>query len=188
MGIDKDVNNKNMRIEVLEGHISQSLEQYMSSMMDMMKALATRIDTMEASGQGSGPSGSGGGSINRGYLPEKSLIPKTYDGKLDDWRSWREDFSEFLDNKNTGMQKFLEEIARRRDAPVDDAMVRKWASLGGKVTGDRVQVWRALKALTAGVARTVVMSVTAENGFETWRKFHLQFEPKMVIRQGQVLV
>ena len=44
-----------------------------------------------------------------------------------------------------------------------------------------------LKGLTTGVARTVIMSVGAEDGFEAWRRLHMQFEPKLIIRQGQVL-
>ena len=31
------------------------------------------------------------------------------------------------------------------------------------------------------------MSVGAEDGFEAWRRLYMQFEPKLVIRQGQVL-
>ena len=61
------------------------------------------------------------------------------------------------------------------------------ASLGVKVLSDSVQVWRALKGLTSGVARVVVQSVEGENGFEAWRRLHHQFEPKLVIKQGQVL-
>ena len=41
-----------------------------------------------------------------------------------------------------------------------------------------MQVWRALKGLTGRVARSVV---------EAWRQLHLQFEPKLMVRQGQVL-
>ena len=44
-----------------------------------------------------------------------------------------------------------------------------------------------LNVLTSGVARTVVLSVGAEDGFKAWRKLHLHFEPELVIRQGQVL-
>ena len=53
--------------------------------------------------------------------------------------------------------------------------------------GDHVQVWRALKGLTGGFARSVVQSVHGEDGFEAWRQLHLQFEPKLMVRQGQVL-
>ena len=67
-----------------------------------------------------------------------------------------------------------------RDTVADSTMKRKLAALVEKV-------WRALKGVTGGVARSVVPSVHGEDGFEAWRQLHLQFEPKLVVRQGQVL-
>ena len=61
------------------------------------------------------------------------------------------------------------------------------ASLGVKVLSYSVQVWRALKGLTSGVARFVVQSVEGENWLGAWRRLHHQFERKLVIKQGQVL-
>ena len=37
------------------------------------------------------------------------------------------------------------------------------------------------------MARVVVQSVEGENGSEAWRRLYHQFEPKLVIKQGQVL-
>ena len=68
----------------------------------------------------------------------------------------------------------------RRDTLVDLAMKGKWAVLSGRVLGDYVQAWRALKELTSGLARTIVQRVRGENGR---RKLHIQFEPKLVVRQ-----
>ena len=55
------------------------------------------------------------------------------------------------------------------------------------MTKDQVAVWRALKGLTGGMAKTIVMSVVSEDGFEAWRRLHLQYKPQLVTRQGQVL-
>ena len=41
---------------------------------------------------------------------------------------------------------------------------------------------------SGGVARTVVMSISEENGFKAWRRLPLQFEPELTILQGHVLV
>ena len=102
--------------------------------------------------------------------------------------AWRDDFADFLDTKNVRMAQLLADIAQKRDVPVDSSILAKWAGvLGTKVTGGHVQVWRALKGLTTGVAKTVIISVGAEDGFEAWRRLHMQCEPKLVIRQGQVL-
>ena len=140
----------------------------------MMKGLSSRMDAMENS---SGGGLQRGGGQSRGYLPEKSTIPRAYDGNLEEWRAWRHDFADFLDTKNVGMAQLLADITKKRDVPVDSS------TLG---VGDHVQVWRALQGLTTtGVARTVNMSVVAEDGFEAWRRLHMQFEPKVAIRQGQ---
>ena len=37
------------------------------------------------------------------------------------------------------------------------------------------------------MATTIVMLVGSEDGFEAWRRLHLQYNPKLVTRQGQVL-
>ena len=98
-------------------------------------------------------------------MPEKSMVPNIFNGEVDGWRIWRDDVSDFLDTRNSGMQRLLEEISQHKGLPVQEVL-RKMASLGVKVLSDSVQVWRALKGLTSGVARVVVQSVEGENGFE----------------------
>ena len=72
---------------------------------------------------------------------------------------------------NVGMAQLLADIAKKKDIPVDSSTWPSGAGvLGTKVTGDHVQVFRALKGLTIGVARTVIMSVGAKGGFEAWRQ------------------
>ena len=56
-----------------------------------------------------------------------------------------------------------------------------------QVTQDEVQVWRALKGLTDGEARKVVLSVRDEDGFLAWRKLCLHFEPTLAAMQGRVI-
>ena len=57
----------------------------------------------------------------------------------------------------------------------------------GQSDKDQLAVWRALKGLRGGTAEKIVMSVGSQDGFEAWRRLHLQYEPRLVIRQGQVL-
>ena len=38
-------------------------------------------------------------SAAKGYLPEKSTLPKIFDGSVEDWRGWKYDFTYFLDTK-----------------------------------------------------------------------------------------
>ena len=48
-------------------------------------------------------------------------------------------------------------------------------------------LWRFLKRYTAGEAKRVVIGVREDNGWEAWRKLHLQFEPGMVMREAMVM-
>ena len=48
-------------------------------------------------------------------------------------------------------------------------------------------VWRALKGLTEGEARKVVVAVKEEDGFKAWQRLHQRFEPSLTARQGLVL-
>ena len=172
------------RVKQLEDHVGGPQVQDQARVLEMMKGLSSRMDAMENSSGG----GLQRGGQSRSYLPEKSTIPRAYDGNLEEWRAWRDDFADFLDTKNVGKAQLLADIAKKKDIPVCSSTLAKWAGvLGTKVTGDHIQVWRALKGLTTRVARTVTMSVGAEDGFEAWRRLHMQFEPKRVIRQGQVL-
>ena len=64
------------------------------------------------------------------------------------------------------MLRFLDAISKQLDQHISDSFKQTWQFLGSKVLDDEIHVWRALKRLTGGVARTVVMSVSEENGFE----------------------
>ena len=48
-------------------------------------------------------------------------------------------------------------------------------------------IWRFLKRYTTGDARKVVSSASHRNGWEAWRKLHLQFEPALVMREAVVM-
>ena len=91
-----------------------------------------------------------------------------------------------MDTRNAGMQGLLPEISMNKESSSTESL-KKMNSLGVKVLSDSVQVWRALTGLTSGVARTVVQSEMNEDGFEAWRRLHHQFEPKLVIKQCQIL-
>ena len=155
-----------------------------SSVNDALKNMSARTGAMESTAAGGVPNSTTNAS--RRYLPEKSMIPGIFNGEVDGWRVWRDDVSDFFDTRNVGMQKVLVEIGVRPDTPTH-TLLSKMSSLGPKVLGDSLQVWRALKALTSGNARTVIQSVEGEDGFEAWKRLHHRYEPKLVIKQGQVL-
>ena len=83
------------------------------------------------------------------------------------------------------MKKFLEKASQ---ASIDEDWIEgQTSTYGEKVTGDRVQVWRALKALSEGEARDVVLSISDENGFVAWKSLGDNFEPGLASKQGRVV-
>ena len=51
----------------------------------------------------------------------------------------------------------------------------------------REMVWRFLKQYTINEARKVVTSTPNRNGWEAWRKLHLQYESLLVMRGAVVM-
>ena len=90
---------------------------------------------------------------HQGYLPQKSMIPKTFSDKVDEWRQWQEDVEDFMDTLNPGMKALLQEIDGLEEMDSDWYQYwRRWTQIGhpDKVKDDRVNVWRALKKMTEG--------------------------------------
>ena len=56
-----------------------------------------------------------------------------------------------------------------------------------EVVGDGEHVWMALKQLTEGEARKVVMSTRAGDGYGAWKKLHARFGPSLAAKQGMVM-
>ena len=92
-----------------------------------------------------------------------------------------------LDCSNPGMRSVLKEIEAQTEELKDEWTQMMKDKYGAKVTEDSVQVWRALKSLTGGEARKVVMSVKNEDGFKAWQKLHMHFGPSLSAKQGMAL-
>ena len=75
---------------------------------------------------------------------------------------WRDDVSDLMDTRNAGMQRLIREISMNKKSTGTESL-EKMNSLGDEVLSDSVQVWRALKKLTSGVARNAVQSVMNES-------------------------
>ena len=149
---------------------------------DALKIVNEKIENLEAE-----TGGSGGDFKSKGYIPVKSLVPKTFSNKEEDWRRWQDDASDYFDNINPGMRELLKEVELETE-PVDDDWLQGAQHHSIKVRGDKTQIWRALKNLTDGEARKVVTSVRSENGFRAWQKLHMRFGPSLSSKQGLVLM
>ena len=164
---------------LLQHQARQQLEETASA---SVAALTNRVLLLEAQGGGRGD-----GGAHTGYLPKKNTIPRKLDDKEEDWRQWKADVEDFLDEQNPGMKKFMEEIAKQKDGITEAWLQEMKGKYAVKITNDQVQVWRALKGLTEGEARKVINSVKDEDGFRAWLKLNARFEPGLAVKQGMVL-
>ena len=147
------------------------------SMHDMRKRMDAHEARVSAEGSRKG----------KGYIPLKSMVPEKFSDKEEEWRQWQDDMADYLDNQEPGMKKLLEDIEGSTNMVDEEWVKEKLDEYDAKVVGDGVNVWRALKTLTGGEARKVVMSVRPENGFQAWQKLHMRFGPSLAARQGAVL-
>ena len=100
--------------------------------------------------------------------------------KMDQWRTWKADVEDYTEETLPGIRGYLEK-AKEGDEEVEEVDVDPAA------WEQREVLWRFLKRYTAGDARKVVSSVSDRNGWEAWRKLHLQFEPALVMREAVVM-
>ena len=100
--------------------------------------------------------------------------------KMEGWRSWTADVEDYTEETMPGIRADLE-TAKSCDEEVTDL------DMSAGAWSHREMVWRFLKQYTAGEARKVVGSAPNRNGWEAWRKLHLQYEPQLVMREAVVM-
>ena len=99
---------------------------------------------------------------------------------MDQWRSWTADVEDCTEETMPGIRSYLDK-ARSEEEEISDV------DLDPEAWAQRDMIWRFLKRYTAGEARKVVSSASNRNGWEAWRKLHLQFEPALVMREAVVM-
>ena len=100
--------------------------------------------------------------------------------KIDQWRTWKSEVEDYTEETMPGIHKYLEK-AKNEDEEVSEV---DWDE---EPWNQREMIWRFLKRYTTGEAKKVVTSVSHHNGWEAWRKLHLQFEPALVMREAVVM-
>ena len=86
----------------------------------------------------------GGGDFKtKGYIPVKSLVPKTFSNKEEDWRRWQDDVSDYFDSINPGMRELLKEVELETE-PIDEIWLNAAQNHDTRVRGAQTQIWRAL--------------------------------------------
>ena len=100
--------------------------------------------------------------------------------KMEGWRTWTADVEDYTEETMPGIRADLEtaKLCEEEVAEVD---------MDPEAWTCREMVWRFLKQHAAGEARKVVGSAPNRNGWEAWRKLHLQYEPQLVMREAVVM-
>ena len=147
-----------------------------------------KVEKLEADVQkanlGKGP---GSAATTHGFLPMKSLVPAVFGSSEEHWRGWQDDVADYLDSQKPGMKGLLK-TAEKEIGQLDEAWVREQGLVNNvNAGGEQANVYRALKALTSGEAKTVVQGVRGENGYAAWRALHQRFGPSVAARQGRVM-
>ena len=100
--------------------------------------------------------------------------------KPDGWRNWLADVEDYTEETMPGIRADLETAKSCEEEVTDlDMSAGAW--------DHREMVWRFLKQYTGGEAKKVVGSAPNRNGWEAWRKLHLQYEPQLVMRGAVVM-
>ena len=127
--LDKEfANHKLMMGEIIEGarkefvDLKSGITNLYTATDNALKVVMKKIEDVEQGiGGGGGADTGDAGWKEKGYIPTKSMIPKTYNNQEDQWRQWQEDVTDYFDNVNPGMRKFLKQWSWKRS---------QWARLG----------------------------------------------------------
>ena len=100
--------------------------------------------------------------------------------KMEGWRSWTADVEDYTEETMPGIRADLD-MAKNQEEEVAEV------DMDPEAWSCREMIWRFLKKYTSGEARKVVCSAPNRNGWEAWRKLHLQYEPQLVMREAVVM-
>ena len=140
--------------------------------------LTTQVQQVATGGAGTGGGGKSGRSS---LLPAKILLPEKL-SKQEEWRQWRSDVEDYCEQQFRGMKGQLDRV--RKETGVIGSV--DFATVEGEWWDKGAELWRFLKNYTLNEAKKVVLAVAEDNGWEAWRRLHLQFEPGMAMRDAHV--
>ena len=123
----------------------------------------------------------------RGLSTSKTLPPKKFGQKDDQWREWADEIRDYMEVVKPGMKDVLTKAEKQRDLYVINTA---WATGVDPEMGKlSKEVYRALKLYTdrGTEANQVVLSVPEEDGFAAWVMLHRRFGMALAMRQGVAL-
>ena len=176
------------RFDQIEGGARTKFEQLENDLREIYQRTANSVKEIEARVAGL-EQGGGGGDREGGksYLPQKSILPKVFEDKLEEWRRWTGDVADYIDTQCKGVKELLVEIDGTEE-DIDEQWRESKQGLYPPAVLDQVKLYRALKKLTCGESQKVVNSVGEEDGFRAWQKLRLRFEPGLQAKRGIILM
>ena len=167
-----------MKAEVKEqvSDVTDGLKALYNTASIAVGTVASRVDKLEEK-----IGGGGGGAMQgqRSLLHYKNMNVGVLE-KIDQWRMWKSEVEDYAEETMPGIREYIEKVKNEEEevSEVD------WDD---EAWNQREMIWRFLKRYTTGEAKKVVTSVSHRNGWEAWRKLHLQFEPALVMREAVVM-
>eukprot|EP00974_Lingulodinium_polyedra_P013783 1336212-Lingulodinium_polyedra.AAC.1 len=118
-GIQVEFTTHKIALEQVVVSAREEFQKMDAAMRDLNGRLAIAMTEIERRLKDLEKSGEGRTGSNRGYLPQKSMIPDIFSDKAEDWRMWQEDVADYLDSVNPGVKELLTDVGKEKD-PVDE--------------------------------------------------------------------
>jgi len=159
--------------------VSEGLKELYTVANIAVGAVATRVQKIEEELAAQKSRGGERMQGQRSLLHYKNMTVPVLD-KMDGWRSWTADVEDYTEETMPGIRADLDAAKNQEEEVAEvDMDPEAWSC--------REMIWRFLKKYTSGEARKVVCSAPNRNGWEAWRKLHLQYEPQLVMREAVVM-
>jgi len=165
----QELGQTKMKAEVKEQvrEVTAGLKELYNTASVAVGTVASQVDKFEEKIRGGAMQG------------QRSLLHYKYTNvgvleKIDQWRTWKSEVEDYAEEMMPGIRSYLEKTKSEEEEISE-------VDLDDESWDQREIIWRFLKRYTAGEARKVVTSASHRNGWEAWRKLHLQFEPAVVM-------
>ena len=76
------------------------------------EAARIKFSEIEENLRNSSGGGEGKKSRKSGFLPEKMMIPKSFDKDISVWRKWKEEVTKYFDDEQEGMKRVMDAVSR----------------------------------------------------------------------------
>ena len=134
---------------------------------------------------------SGDGQYGQPYspkslLPAKAMVPAKL-AKLEEWKRWKVDLEDYAEDSLLHLKDALH-VVKAEEGDYGEAWFESRRA-PPKMASMRKEVWRMLRTYTepGSDCRKVVEGASQDDGWTAWRRLQENYEPSLMVREGQVL-